>query len=77
MAYETKVLKLPHDIPFEIAAPLGCGVQTGAGGVMLALARPKGSSLLISGGGAVGLSAVMGATAIQGMRHDHRGRAGA
>jgi aryl-alcohol dehydrogenase len=65
LAYETNVVKLPHDIPFEIAAPLGCGVQTGAGGVMLALACPKGSSLLITGGGAVGLSAVMGA-AIQG-----------
>ena len=65
LAYERNVLKLPADIPFELAAPLGCGVQTGAGGVMLALACPKGSSLLITGGGAVGLSAVMGA-AIQG-----------
>lgn len=65
LAYERNVLKLPAYIPFEIAAPLGCGVQTGAGGVMLALACPKGSSLLITGGGAVGLSAVMGA-AIQG-----------
>ena len=61
LAYERNVLKLPADIPFELAAPLGCGVQTGAGGVMLALACPKGSSLLITGGGAVGLSAVMGA----------------
>jgi aryl-alcohol dehydrogenase len=65
LAYETNVLKLPDDIPFELAAPLGCGVQTGAGGVMLALAAEKGSSILITGGGAVGLSAVMGA-AIQG-----------
>ena len=65
LAYERNVLKLPDDIPFEVAAPLGCGVQTGAGGVMLALACPKGSSILITGGGAVGLSAVMGA-AIQG-----------
>ncbi|HEY3889416.1 MAG TPA: NAD(P)-dependent alcohol dehydrogenase, partial [Caulobacteraceae bacterium] len=67
LAYERNVLKLPDDIPFELAAPLGCGVQTGAGGVMLALACPKGSSLLVTGGGAVGLSAVMGAT-IQGCR---------
>ncbi|MDQ0464296.1 aryl-alcohol dehydrogenase [Caulobacter ginsengisoli] len=65
LAYETNVLKLPADIPFELAAPLGCGVQTGAGGIMLALACPAGSSLLITGGGAVGLSAVMGAV-IQG-----------
>jgi len=65
LAYERNALKLPADIPFEVAAPLGCGVQTGAGGIMLALACPRGSSLLITGGGAVGLSAVMGA-AIQG-----------
>jgi aryl-alcohol dehydrogenase len=65
LAYERNVLKLPADVPFEVAAPLGCGIQTGAGGVMLALAAPKGSSILITGGGAVGLSAVMGA-AIQG-----------
>src|SRR5271154_5104474 len=65
LAYERNVLKLPGDIPFEIAAPLGCGVQTGAGGVMLALAATKGSSILVLGGGAVGLSAVMGAV-IQG-----------
>lgn len=61
LAYETNLIKLPADIPFEIAAPLGCGVQTGAGGVMLALGCEEGSSLLITGGGAVGLSAVMGA----------------
>ncbi|MEH2549372.1 aryl-alcohol dehydrogenase [Bradyrhizobium sp. AZCC 2262] len=67
LAYERNVLKLPDDIPFEIAAPLGCGVQTGAGGVMLALACPRNSSILITGGGTVGLSAVMGA-AIQGCR---------
>lgn len=65
LAYERNVLKLPADMPFDLAAPLGCGVQTGAGGVMLALACPKGSSLLVTGGGAVGLAAVMGA-AIQG-----------
>ncbi|CAN1497579.1 AdhC Zn-dependent alcohol dehydrogenases, class III [Caulobacteraceae bacterium] len=65
LAYERNVIRLPDDIPFEIAAPFGCGVQTGAGGVMLALACPAGSTLLITGGGAVGLSAVMGA-AIQG-----------
>lgn len=60
LAYERNVVKLPDDIPFEIAAPLGCGVQTGAGGVMLALGCAKDSSLLVTGGGSVGLSAVMG-----------------
>ena len=65
LAYETNVVRLPDDIPFELAAPLGCGIQTGAGGVMLALGAKAGSTILITGGGAVGLAAVMGA-AIQG-----------
>ncbi|UZW56396.1 NAD(P)-dependent alcohol dehydrogenase [Sphingobium sp. JS3065] len=65
LAYERNVVVLPDDIPFELAAPLGCGVQTGVGSILRALACPAGSSLLIAGGGAVGLSAVMGA-AIQG-----------
>jgi len=65
LCYERNAIRLPDDIPFALAAPLGCGVQTGAGGVMLALKAGKGSSILVTGGGAVGLSAVMGA-AIQG-----------
>lgn len=65
LAYERNVVKLPPDVPIAIMGPLGCGVQTGAGGVMRSLACEKGSSILILGGGGVGLSAVMGAV-IQG-----------
>jgi len=61
LTYERNVIKLPADMPFEVAGPMGCGIQTGAGGIMKALACEGGSSLLILGGGAVGLSAVMGA----------------
>ena len=53
-------MKVPDDLPLELMGPLGCGIQTGAGGVMRSLACPAGSSLLITGGGPVGLSAVMG-----------------
>jgi aryl-alcohol dehydrogenase len=45
----------------ELLGPLGCGFQTGAGGVMRSLACPAGSSIAIFGGGPVGLAAVMGA----------------
>jgi aryl-alcohol dehydrogenase len=65
LTYERNVVKVPDDVPLELVGPLGCGVQTGAGGVMRSLACEAGSSILILGGGAVGLSAVMGA-AIQG-----------
>lgn len=60
LTYERNVVKAPDDIPLEILGPLGCGIQTGAGGVMRSLACETGSSLLITGGGPVGLSAVMG-----------------
>lgn len=61
ITYERNVVKVPEGLPLELAGPLGCGVQTGAGGIMRSLAATPGSSLLITGGGAVGLSAVMGA----------------
>lgn len=51
--------------PLELLGPLGCGFQTGAGGVMRSLACPAGSTIAIFGGGPVGLAAVMGAV-IQG-----------
>lgn len=61
------VVKVPDGVPLEIAGTLGCGVQTGAGAVMRTFACPAGSSLLVTGGGAVGLSAVMAAV-LQGCR---------
>jgi aryl-alcohol dehydrogenase len=42
-------------------APVGCGVQTGAGAVLNVLRPGAGTSLVVFGAGAVGLSAVMAA----------------
>jgi aryl-alcohol dehydrogenase len=61
ITYERNLVKVPDDLPLALIGPLGCGIQTGAGGVMRSLACEAGSSLLITGGGPVGLSAVMGA----------------
>jgi len=55
------VVKVPEGAPLEFLGPLGCGIQTGAGAVMRSLAAEAGSSVVIFGGGSVGLSAVMGA----------------
>jgi len=63
IAHERNVVRLPPDLPLELAAPLGCGVQTGAGGVLNALRPEPGSSLVVFGCGTVGLSAVMAARA--------------
>lgn len=54
-------VKIPDDIAFEIAAPLGCGVQTGAGAVLNALKPDFGSSIAVFGCGTVGMSAIMAA----------------
>ncbi|MEW5686659.1 MAG: NAD(P)-dependent alcohol dehydrogenase [Pseudomonadota bacterium] len=62
LAFERNVVRIDDpDAPLELLGPLGCGFQTGAGGVMRSLACPEGSSLAIFGGGPVGLAAVLGA----------------
>jgi aryl-alcohol dehydrogenase len=63
LAHERNVVKVPPAVPLEIAGVLGCGVQTGAGAVLRAMDCRPGTSLLVTGGGAVGLSAVMAARA--------------
>lgn len=46
-------------------APLGCGLQTGAGAVLNRLKPTKASSLLITGVGAVGMGALFAAVACE------------
>lgn len=46
-------------LPLELLGPLGCGLMTGAGAVLNAFSCKPGSSLLVIGGGPVGLAAVM------------------
>ncbi|MEV8374752.1 alcohol dehydrogenase catalytic domain-containing protein [Kribbella sp. NPDC056861] len=53
-----------RDLPLELMGPLGCGVQTGAGAVLSVLRPALDTALLITGAGAVGLSAVMAARMI-------------
>ncbi len=59
VANERNVVKLDSSIPLKIAAPFGCGIQTGAGAVLNTLKAPPGSSLAVFGTGAVGLAAVL------------------
>ncbi len=54
-------VKVPKGVPVEIVGPLGCGIQTGVGTVLNSLDVPAGSSINVSGAGAVGLSAIMAA----------------
>ncbi|HVO66962.1 MAG TPA: NAD(P)-dependent alcohol dehydrogenase [Syntrophales bacterium] len=61
LATERNIVKIPKKLNLEVLAPLGCGLQTGAGTVMNSLAVSKGSSIAVFGTGAVGLAAVMAA----------------
>jgi aryl-alcohol dehydrogenase len=61
LATERNVVPVPERFPLELAAPLGCSVQTGAGTVLNTLAAEPGRSIAVFGAGAVGLSAIMAA----------------
>jgi aryl-alcohol dehydrogenase len=63
LANERNVVPVSKDVPLELLAPLGCGVQTGAGAVMNSLRPQPGASIAIFGAGTVGMSAVMAAAA--------------
>lgn len=58
---ERSLVKVDADVPLESIAPLGCGVQTGVGAVWNVLKPVTGSTIVVLGAGAVGLSAVMAA----------------
>ncbi len=68
LANERNVVKIDEDIDLALAAPLGCGLQTGASTVLNVLKPEKGSTIAVFGVGAVGLSAIMAAK-IAGCEH--------
>jgi aryl-alcohol dehydrogenase len=55
------VVKVEPDAPLELLGPLGCGLQTGAGGVLNVLQPVPGSSFVVFGSGAVGLAGLLAA----------------
>ena len=61
VATERNLVRVDPDLPLPLLGPLGCGMQTGAGAVLLALKVPAGSTVAVFGTGAVGLAAVMAA----------------
>jgi aryl-alcohol dehydrogenase len=58
---ESALILVPKDVHLESVAFLGCGMQTGAGTILNELRPPAGSSVAVSGTGAVGLAAIMAA----------------
>lgn len=54
-------VKVDKDVDLALIAPLGCGIQTGAGSILNTLKPRISSSIAIFGCGSVGMSAIMGA----------------
>jgi alcohol dehydrogenase (nicotinoprotein) len=61
VVHEYSVIKIPEEIPFEVAALVACGVPTGWGSAVRAGGVRAGQTVVIYGTGGVGMNAVQGA----------------
>ncbi len=61
VVHVNNLVRVPDGVDLALAGPLGCGIQTGAGAVLNYLKPGPASSVMITGCGPVGLSAVMAA----------------
>ncbi|MER7704856.1 alcohol dehydrogenase catalytic domain-containing protein [Kitasatospora sp. NPDC097605] len=55
------VVPVPADLPYELAALIGCGVTTGVGAAVHTARVEPGASVAVIGAGGVGVAAVQGA----------------
>ncbi|MDE3087289.1 MAG: Zn-dependent alcohol dehydrogenase [Acidobacteriota bacterium] len=58
---EHGVVKIPDDVPYDVAALVGCGVTTGVGAALNTAKVEPGSNVVVYGLGGVGIAAVQGA----------------
>jgi S-(hydroxymethyl)glutathione dehydrogenase/alcohol dehydrogenase len=58
---ETGAIKIPKEIPFDLASLIGCSVMTGFGAATRVARIDVGSSVAVIGCGAVGLNVIQGA----------------
>ncbi|KAK3356097.1 GroES-like protein [Neurospora tetraspora] len=64
LVHKSTCVKVPPDTNLALFAPMGCGMQTGAGAVLNSLGVKPGSSIAVFGVGSVGMAAVMAAAYI-------------
>ena len=57
------LVKVPDDVPTDVAALLGCGVATGLGAILNVAQPQPGDVVVVIGGGGVGQAAAMAAAA--------------
>jgi Zn-dependent alcohol dehydrogenase len=57
----TGAVKVPKEIPLDVACVVGCAVQTGVGAVLNTAQVEEGATVLVMGLGGIGLAVVQGA----------------
>lgn len=57
----TGAVKIPANVPLDVACVIGCAVQTGVGAVLNTARVEEGATVLVMGLGGIGLSIVQGA----------------
>lgn len=62
---QASVVKIGHDVPPQVAAPLGCAVLTGGGAVINAGKPRPGQDVMIVGLGGVGMAALITASGLE------------
>jgi len=58
---ENGAVRIPEDVPRDVACVIGCAVQTGVGAVLNTAGVEAGATVLVMGLGGIGLSIVQGA----------------
>ncbi|MGH2760225.1 MAG: alcohol dehydrogenase catalytic domain-containing protein, partial [Actinomycetota bacterium] len=61
VVHTSSAIKIPSDIPLDVAALVGCGVTTGVGAALNTAKVKKGSTVLVIGCGGVGMNVIQGA----------------
>ena len=61
VASENKLIRIPSDMPLDIASLMGCAFPTGAGIILNTLKAGPENSIAVIGTGGIGMSAVIGA----------------
>lgn len=65
LVHRSSVVRVPAGTDLNLFAPLGCGMQTGAGAILNTLNVKEGSTVVVFGVGGVGMPAVMAAGLIR------------
>jgi aryl-alcohol dehydrogenase len=61
IVHVNSLIHVPDGVELSLIGPLGCGIQTGAGAVLNYLKPDPAGSIIVTGCGPVGLSAIMAA----------------